>query len=147
MLLCFSFFLKQTYTCYILAEVISDYTYTTPAPSLVRNHNYCLIKEISLEERLLLEPHKFVYNTLQFNTNWGLALYSDLPQAQWKCLRKAQSLFVQDTQDAPAKEVQTITPFLPPTFLRLFRLAVRNPSLSPRWEAYWEAKNISSVQQ
>lgn len=84
-------FLEQTYTCYILAEIISDYTYITPVPSLVRNHNYYLIKGVCLEETLLLEPYKFVYDTLQFNTSSGLALY--LPQAQWKHLQKAQSLF------------------------------------------------------
>jgi len=79
-------FLEQTYTCCILAKITSDYTDISPAPSLVRNHNHYFIKEICLEERLLLESHKFMYNTLQFNTRSGLALYSHLPQARWRCL-------------------------------------------------------------
>lgn len=82
--LCYCAFSEQTYTGYIIAEIASNSTYTTAAQSLVKNHNYYLIKEVYLEGRLLLEPHRFVYNILQFNISSGSARYSDFPQAQWK---------------------------------------------------------------
>lgn len=86
-LLCFFFFFFSSpivYLCYCAfhfqnrptlvtcqLRLLSDYTHITLAPSLVKNHSYYLIKEIRLEERLLLEPHRFVYYTLQFDTSSG----------------------------------------------------------------------------